>query len=54
MGAFASALPEAVAVAVHLQDVDMMGKPIEQGAGEPFRSKHFGPFLKRQIAGDER
>ena len=26
---------EAVAVAVHLEDVDVMGEPVEQGAGEP-------------------
>ena len=27
---------EPIAFAVHLQDVDMMGEPVEQGAGEPF------------------
>jgi hypothetical protein len=29
-----------LALAVHLQDVDMMGKPVEQGAGEPFRTEY--------------
>jgi hypothetical protein len=29
---FTTALLEAVAVAVHLQDVDMMGEPVEQGS----------------------
>jgi len=29
---------EPVAFAVHLQDVDMMGERVEQGAGEPFRA----------------
>jgi hypothetical protein len=38
-----SALLEAIAVGVHLQDVYMVGKPIEQGAGEPLRSNHFCP-----------
>ena len=28
------ALPEPEAVAVHLEDVDVMGQPVEQGAGE--------------------
>ena len=30
-----SALLEAVAIAVHLQDVCVVGEPIQQGAGEP-------------------
>ena len=34
--AFASALLEAEAVAVHLQDVDMVGEAVEQSAGEAF------------------
>ena len=33
------AVPEAVAVAVHLQDVDVMGEPVQQGSGEPFRTE---------------
>jgi hypothetical protein len=32
----AFALLRSIAVAVHLQDVDMMRKPVEQRAGEPF------------------
>ena len=27
----------------------MMGKPIEQGAGQPFRAKDLSPFLERQV-----
>ena len=53
-GLFAATLLEAVAVAVHLQDVDVVGKPIEQGAGQPFRAEDFGPFLEGQIAGHQR
>ena len=30
---------EAVAVAVHLQDVDVVGEAVQQGSGEPFGSK---------------
>ena len=26
-----------------------MGKPIEQGAGQPFRAKDLSPFLERQV-----
>jgi hypothetical protein len=32
---FAAALLEPVTVAVHLQDVDVMGDAVEQSAGEP-------------------
>ncbi len=32
----AFALCQAVALAVHLQDVDVVGEAVEQGAGEPF------------------
>jgi len=42
-----------LAVAVHLQDVDVVGEPIEQGSGEAFGAEHFGPFLERQVAGDQ-
>ena len=33
---FVAALFDAVAVAVHLQDVNVMGEPIQQSAGEHF------------------
>jgi hypothetical protein len=45
---------EPIAFAVHLQDVDMMGEPVEQGAGEPFGAEYGSPFIERQIAGDQR
>ena len=31
------AVPEAVAVTVHLQDVDVVGEPIQQGSGQSLR-----------------
>jgi hypothetical protein len=31
-----SALGEALAVAVHLKDVDVMGEAVEQGTGQAF------------------
>ena len=45
----AFALFEPVAVAVHLQDVDVVSEPVQQRAGQPFRAENFGPLLKRQI-----
>ena len=50
--AFSPALVETEAVAVHLQDVDVVGEAVEQRAGEPFRAEDFGPFGEGQIAGD--
>jgi hypothetical protein len=47
--AFPAALFEAGAVAVHLQDVDVMGKAVEQGAGQPFRAEDLYSLLERQI-----
>jgi len=51
--ALTPALLEAEAVAVHLQDVDVMGKSVEQSAGQPFRAEDFGPFGEGQVAGDQ-
>jgi hypothetical protein len=42
-------LLQAVAVAVHGEDMNVVGQPVEQRAGEPFRSQHRGPVLERQI-----
>ncbi len=36
LGGSGAALAEAVAVAVHLEDVDVVGQPVEQCAGEAF------------------
>ena len=40
---------EAVAVAVHLQDMDMVGEAVQQRSGEPFRADHVGPFVEGQF-----
>jgi len=42
-----------VAFTIHLQDVDMMGEPVEQSTGKPFRTEYGCPFIEWQIAGDE-
>src|SRR6266478_4698488 len=47
------ALFEAIAVAVHFEDVDVVCQPVEQRAGQPLGPEHAGPLVERQIAGDE-
>lgn len=44
-----AAMFEPVAFAVHFEDVDVMGWSVPQRAGQPFRSKHFGPFIEGPI-----
>ena len=44
---------EAVAVAVHLQDVDVVGEAVQQRPGEALRSEHLGPLVEGQIGGDQ-
>jgi hypothetical protein len=45
-------LLEAVAVAVHLQDVNMMSKPVQQCADEPFVSLRAKPSFSWRLEGD--
>ena len=45
---------EPVTLSVHLQDVNVMGEPIQQRAGQPLRSESLGPFVERQITGHQR
>ena len=47
------ALPEPVAFAVHLQDMDVVGDPVEQCAGEALAGEHRRPFLEGQVRGDD-
>src|SRR5471030_880426 len=47
------ALFEAIAVAVHFEDMDVVGQPVQQRAGEPLGAEDAGPFVERQIAGDD-
>ena len=46
------ALFEAIALAVHFQNVDMVGQAIQQGSGQAFGTEDFRPFIERQIGGD--
>ena len=31
-----------------------MGQAVEESAGQPFGAEGFGPFVERQVAGDQR
>ena len=50
-GGVLPAAPEPVAFAVHFQDVDVVGEPVQQRAGEALRAEDFGPFVERQVGG---
>jgi hypothetical protein len=43
---FTAALLEAVAVAVHLREMDMVGDAIQQYDGKAFGTEHLGPLLE--------
>jgi hypothetical protein len=47
------ALPEPIALAVHFQDVDVVGQSIQERADEMFRAEELGPVLEGQVAGDQ-
>ena len=49
-GVFPAVL-EPVALAVNLQDVDVVGEAIQQGSGEPFRTEDLGPLAEGEISG---
>jgi hypothetical protein len=42
------------AVAVHLEDMDVMREAVEERAGEPLGAEHGCPLIERQIARDQR
>ena len=42
---------QAVGFAVHLQDMDVVGQPIEQRAGQALGPEYARPFLERQVGG---
>ena len=47
------AVAEAVTVAVHLQDMDVVGETVQQGPGEAFRAEDLGPLVEGQVGGDQ-
>ena len=44
---------EAIAFAVHFQDVHVMGQPVEESAGQSLEAKDACPFVEGQIAGHD-
>ena len=46
-------MPETVAIAVHLQDVDVMGESVQQGSGQAFRAEDLDPLIEGQVGGDQ-
>jgi hypothetical protein len=49
----ALAVFEPKAVAIHLENVNVVGKAIEQRTSEALGSEHTGPLIEGQIAGDD-
>jgi len=49
----ALAVFEPEAVAVHLEDVNVVGKAIEQCASKTFGGEHPDPLVEGQVAGDD-
>ena len=47
------AMFEPIAVAIHLEDMNVVSEAVEQCAGQAFGGEHAGPFIERQIAGDD-
>jgi hypothetical protein len=51
--AAAGRLLEAVAVAIHGQDADVVGQTIQQCAGQALGPQNLRPVLERQVGGDD-
>src|SRR4051794_36860546 len=46
-------LAEAIAFAIHLEDLATVRQAVQQSRCHPFALKHLVPFAERQVAGDE-
>ena len=46
-----SAFIETIALAVHFQNMDMVGETVQQCPGQTFRTEYLGPFIERQVGG---
>jgi hypothetical protein len=44
---------ETVAVAVHLQNMNVVCEPVQQGPGQAFGAEHFRPLVEGKIAGQQ-
>ena len=48
-----STLREAVALPVHLKDVNAVSEAVQQGAGQSLRAEDLSPLVEGQVGGDE-
>src|SRR5450759_3944651 len=46
-------LRQPITLAVHRQDVDVVGQPVEERAGQSLRAKYRCPFLEWKVRGDD-
>ena len=44
------ALSQAITLAIHLEDIDVVGQPVEERAGEALGAKGFRPFIEVLIS----
>lgn len=44
-----AALSETEALAVHFEDVDVVGQTVEDGAGETLGAEDLGPFVEGEV-----
>ena len=44
---------EPVALAVHFQDVDVVGEAVQQGPGQSLRTEDLGPLVEGKVGGHE-
>ena len=51
LGFAGAALAETIAVAIHLEDADVMCQPVEQGASQALGAEGLGPLVEGQITG---
>ena len=48
------ALSQAISFTVHLEDVDVMGQPVEERPGQALGAEGFRPLIEGQVARDQR
>ena len=46
-------LVETIALAVHFQDMDMVGEAVQQSPGQAFRAEYLRPLIERQVGGHQ-
>ena len=42
-------MPETIAVAVHLDDVNAVSEPVQQSTRQPLGTEHLGPLVEWQV-----